>query len=603
MKKIELFRKLGFSLTVVLIIGLSSCLQNDNLSEITQDDEETDTSLIDSSEDILDENVGDVLDENDEFHEEEGDDEWDESEEVLITLTGSSASVNSESVTIDGSLITIAASGTYRITGNLSDGSIMVDTEDEELVRLILDGVSVSSSTTAPVNVWGAEKVIIIIAEGSENSFTDSSDYIFEEGEDEPNAAFFSKANLSIYGSGKLIVNGNYNDAIASKDGLIIDGPEIEVNAVDDGIRGKDYLVLRNSTMNIVSGGDAFKSDEDEGAERGYILIESGNYTITTDGDGFAAETDLLVVDGTFNITAGGGSSSSIGDSSTKGMKAGQKFVISNGTFVINSSDDAMHANGHIIIEDGTFELATGDDGIHADSSLHILAGDILVSESYEGLESAVIQIDGGKIVAHASDDGLNVAGSNDSSGHGGPGGNGSYGSNSGDYYMIINDGQIAVYAQGDGLDANGSIEMTGGTVIVYGPTGNGNGALDYDNTFKISGGTLLAVGSSGMAQMPSSSSSQNSLKISFSSSLSAETTLRLEDSSGTALFTFTAPKSLQSLVFSSDAVAHGSYTLYKGGSIDGDGFEGFYSGGTYSGGSEYGQVSVSSSTNTSINL
>ena len=105
------------------------------------------------------------------------------------------------------------------------------------------------------------------------------------------------------------------------------------------------------------------------------------------------------------------------------------------------------------------------------------------------------------------------------------------------------------------------------------------------------------------MAQMPSSSSAQNSLKISFSSSLSAETTLRLEDSSGTALFTFTAPKSLQSLVFSSDALANGSYTLYKGGSIDGDGFEGFYIDGTYSGGSEYGQVSVSSSTNTSINL
>ena len=101
MKKIELFRKLGFSLTVVLIIGLSSCLQNDNLSEITQDDEETDTSLIDSSEDILDENVEDVLEENDEFHEEERDEEWDESEEVLITLTGSSASSNSENVIIN----------------------------------------------------------------------------------------------------------------------------------------------------------------------------------------------------------------------------------------------------------------------------------------------------------------------------------------------------------------------------------------------------------------------------------------------------------------------------------------------------------------------
>ncbi|HCX20477.1 MAG TPA: hypothetical protein DHN29_01090 [Cytophagales bacterium] len=377
----------------------------------------------------------------------------------------------------------------------------------------------------------------------------------------------------------------------------------MEIIAEDDGIRGKDYLVLRNSTMNITSGGDAFKSDEDEDTERGYILVESGNYTVVCDGDGFAAETDLLVVSGSFDITAGGGSDAYVGDNSTKGMKAGQKFLITDGTFTVNSADDAFHSNGYIIIEAGTYNIASGDDGVHADSSLYIKDGTITISDSYEGLESAVIQIDGGTIVTHSSDDGLNVAGGNDSSGNNGPGGGGSFGSSSGDYYMIINDGMIVAYADGDGLDANGSIEMNGGTVIVYGPTSNGNGALDYDGSFKISGGTLLAVGSSGMAQMPGSSSSQNSLKITFNSSISTETTLRLESSSGSALFTFTAPKKLQSLVFSSPDLESGSYTLYKGGTIDGDSFEGYYSSGTYSGGSTYGQVTVSSSTNTSINL
>ena len=65
---------------------------------------------------------------------------------------------------------------------------------------------------------------------------------------------------------------------------------------------------------------------------------------------------------------------------------------------------------------------------------------------------------------------------------------------------LTINGGKITIDARADGLDSNGAIEMNGGTAVVFGPTDNGNAALDYDETFTVNGGTLLAFGSNGMA-------------------------------------------------------------------------------------------------------
>ena len=171
MSSLDVLKKMSLLVLLTTLMTLASCLDNTSLDDVTQDDEETDTSLIDSSNDVLDEGVEEALEENDGFHEEDGDAEWDVADEILITLNGSSATATSDQVSIDGSSITITASGTYRITGNLTDGSILVDTEDEELVRLVLDGVSVTSSTTAPMNIWGAEKAVVIVLDGTENTF------------------------------------------------------------------------------------------------------------------------------------------------------------------------------------------------------------------------------------------------------------------------------------------------------------------------------------------------------------------------------------------------------------------------------------------------
>ena len=559
-------------------IAISSC--NDDDLESTDTDTET---VVDVEEDGgYTATIADALAANSSTHEEDADYTWNESDIVTITLNGSSITVEPAVATVDGSTVTITTAGTYSISGTLDNGQVIVDTEDEATVRLILNGASINNSSTAPLYIASAEKAVIVLAENTKNSITDGDTYIFaSEDEDEPNAALFSKADLTIYGSGSLSVSGNYNDAIASKDGLIINGGSISVTAADDGIRGKDYLVIKEGSIEVNSGGDGLKSDNDEYADAGYILIEGGDIAITSAGDAIAAETDALISDGKLSLTSGGGSSSSISDDdSAKGVKAGALLIVEGGTLDINSADDGVHSNANISLNGGTLTIATGDDAVHADAYLGINGSDITISKSYEGIEAAVIAVTDGTVHVTSSDDGVNGATDDTSI----------------DPFLYVYGGYIYVDAAGDGIDINGSIVMTDGTVIVNGPTANNNAPIDYDGTFRISGGYLLAVGSSGMAQIPGASSLQNSVLITLSSAQTAGSLVHLQASDGTALATLKPSKRYQSVAFSSPDLKTGTtYSLYLGGSSTGTATDGLYSGGSYSGGTLSTSFTISS--------
>ena len=142
---------------------------------------------------------------------------------INIVLNGNSITVNPATGTIvAGSKVTITSAGTYKISGSLTNGQIIVDTADKERVQLILSNANISCSTNAPISIVDADKVIIILEENTKNYVTDGTSYVFPNAEDEPNAAIFSKSDLTIFGSGSLEVDANFNDGIASKDGLII---------------------------------------------------------------------------------------------------------------------------------------------------------------------------------------------------------------------------------------------------------------------------------------------------------------------------------------------------------------------------------------------
>jgi hypothetical protein len=574
---------IGACTFVLIMASCSDAVETDS----TEAENATDLGSI-----VISYSIAEALQSKTADHDDASDYSYEASNVTDVSLNGDNIIVTPDAGTISGTTFTITAGGTYRIHGKLDNGGIVVNAE-EQLVRLVFDGTEITNLTTSPINIVAAAKTIILLEEGTFNKIIDATTYTFESADaDEPNAAIFSKSNLTIGGTGELTVTGRYQDGIRSKDGLIISGGSIIVNAVDDAITGKDYAIVKDGSLSVEAGGDGIKSDNDESTDVGFVLIEGGLLTVNAQGDGIQAETDLLISGGTFNVTSGGGSSHAVsGDTSAKGLKAVANLLVENGNITISSADDAMHSNNNLAVSGGTILISSGDDGIHADTNIGINGGMISIAKSYEGIESSNIAISDGDIHVVASDDGLNGAGGNDGSGFGGP-----Y-SGSSDYFIYLNGGYLYVDAKGDGIDVNGSIVMTGGTVIVSGPTSNGNGALDYDQSFKITGGTLLAAGSSGMAQAPGTSSTQRSVMVTLSSAKSGGTMLHLEDNVGNPMFTFQPAKQFQTIVFSSPELSTGSYKLLVGGSSSGTATDGLYEGGTYSGGTLTSTFSISAIT------
>jgi hypothetical protein len=527
--------------------------------------------------------VAETLASNKGDHEKAKDYTWNSSNVTAITLNTNSISVNPNAgTTVVGTTVTITSGGTYSVTGTLDDGQIIVNSNDNKTVTLILNGVNINSALHAPVCVTKSDKTVIVLANNTANYLTDSAS-------NTDNGTLFSNTDLSICGTGSLTVNGNARDAIHSDDGLIIKNGTISVNSVDDGIRGKDYLVIKGGYITINSVKNGLKSDNAEEPDKGYIYIENGTITITSSqGDAIAAATDLLIANGTLTLGSGGGGNVAKNDAiSTKGLKGSVTVVIDNGDFAISSSDDAIHSNGTICINNGIFNIATGDDAVHADASLEINGGAFDITQCFEGLESAVITINNGYIQINSSDDGINIAENTDAIAD-------PFAPPAEGCWLHIKGGYIVVSAVADGIDTNGYMDMSNGFVIINGPTDNFNAAIDYGSaTFKLTGGTIVAIGSSGMAQGPTATSTQYSVLVNFNAPQTPKL-VNLQTAAGVTVFTFSATKAFQSIVFTFPSLAPGSYNLYLGGSSTGTLIHGLYEGGTYTPGTKYNTFTIS---------
>lgn len=360
--------------------------------------------------------------------------------------------------------------------------------------------------------------------EGTTNTISDATTYVYESTEEtEPDAAIFSKDDLILTGTGTLNLTANYNNGIQSKDNLLLASGTYNITAVNNGLHGKD---------------------------------------------------SLTILDGIYNIDA---------------------------------EHNAIHSKGNLTVDGGTYSLKAVKKGLHADQLVTVNGGTIDVLECFEGIEGLSITINGGDINIVASDDGLNAANQDDTDttqeqmpqgdtqniapqtqndqqgpvpqGDGGQmpqGGGGQMGGGMDevdeDCIITINGGKITINANGDGIDSNGHVYMTGGEVYVNGPTGDGDGALDYNGDFVISGGTLIAIGSSGMAQTISDTSTQNGLEVIYTQSQKAGSIVALLDSSGKEIISYTSVKDYSSIVVSTSTLKDGeTYTLTSDGTTLGE--------------------------------
>lgn len=286
--------------------------------------------------------------------------------------------------------IEITSGGTYIISGSLSDGQIIVNAPNSEKVHLILNNVTLSSSTGAPIYIKSSDKTIITLAEDSENSLSDTNR---ESGDD--NAVIYSETDLSINGTGTLTINALYNNGINCRDDLkLINGTYI-INSVDDGIVGHDSVTVAGGTFTINSKGDAIKSSKSDNDSEGYIHITGGEFTINCGDDGIHSETYLYIENGTINITE-----------CYEGIE-GHNITIDNGTISINSSDDGINAAKNsassIVINGGDIYVNAEGDGIDSNGTIVINSGIVVVdgpvSDGNSGLDyDANCTINGGYI-------------------------------------------------------------------------------------------------------------------------------------------------------------------------------------------------------------
>ncbi len=316
-----------------------------------------------------------------------------------------------------GERIEITSEGTYILSGEITK-TVYVSVGEQEKVQLLLDNASISNQDGPCIYIASGDKVFITLKDGTKNSISDGSDYTLTDGDTNIDGAVFSRADLTVNGSGSLTVNGNSGHAIVSKDDLRILNATLAIKSAKVGLNGKDCVKIKNATLTVDAGSDGIRSDNSEDSTKGFVYIASGSFDIKSGNDGIQAETALIVDSGEVKILSGGGSGNRSYDSeeSAKGLKGNAFVSLTGGKFSINSLDDCVHSNGSITVSGGELELSTSDDGIHADNVLSVTNGNININQSYEGLEATTINLSGGDIRINASDDGLNAAGGNDGS-------------------------------------------------------------------------------------------------------------------------------------------------------------------------------------------
>lgn len=550
---------------------------------------------------------------------------YDEGESVNITLSGDNAEISGGGAEFSDGKLTISKGGEYVLSGELN-GQIYISAKDAQ-VKLILNGVNVSNSSHAALFADKADKVTLTLEDGTVNSFSDAAQYTLNGDDDNTDAAIFSRADLTINGTGTLNVSGNYKHGILSKDDLTVTGGEITVDSVSTAISGKDSVKISGGIISLTAGTNGIRSENGDEDDKGIISISGGTISIEAAGDGIDAENALQISDGDLVINTGGGSAnasvksdgslnggwgkwgrgdmvmpdgqvpsempaapdggfggdtlqmtaftqttettseSSETSSSAKAVKAGNSLEISGGTLTIDSSDDSIHSNGTVNICGGEITASSGDDGVHADGTLLISDGVVTVSKSYEGLEGSDIELSGGTISVTASDDGVNAGGGSDTGSQDRAGRDGFMSSDTA-HTLTISGGNITVNASGDGLDSNGDLYMSGGTVFVSGPENGGNGAIDFGDmncVCQISGGTIIAAGAMGMECGFDESSTQYSVLHNLSASVSGGTEISVSDPSGNVILNWTPEKSYQSVVFSCPELSDGVYTITAG--------------------------------------
>lgn len=518
---------------------------------------------------------------------------------ATVDLSTLSKDVNADGATVlSNDVTTITTAGSYILTGAYE--GITVSVGNGETAHLFLNDATISGGAGIAISNANKKSTLIITAcENTENEVASTAD--------DANAIHV-KGTLKINGTGTINVSAKKNGIKVSK-GLSIADSTLNVTAGNHALSAR-FIEAENAKINVLSAGkDALNAECDDKTQEftldeGYVSLKSSKVFASVSGDGIQADTFVYITGGNVDIKTAatfvsyseesmaaydlseddfryiksGDTYKKVADDvatkgaryamiqSAKGIKCGEikyeidgteyavtknsnYFIVIDGARVkINSSDDAIHtSSGNVLIKSGALDLTTLDDGIHADELVKIDGGEIIVNGSYEGIEGAYVEIGGGTIHITASDDGINAASDDESVNE----------------HIIISGGTITVDASGDGIDSNGTIYVTGGTLIVYGPTTGADTGIDADGGILIDGGNVFVASSKEMLEIPASNSKSNVLVYGVNT-VPAGSEIILTNADGGEMVRITLKKQAQAIILSTPELAtNGTYSLY----------------------------------------
>ena len=300
------------------------------------------------------------------FTEKDNDTSYDESTASKIELSGLSANVSGDGVTVSESTVTIAKSGTYVISGQSDGVQIKVEADESADVHLVLKGATMTNANAA-ISATSAGHVYLTLAEGTTNSLSDSS----SNSDEKADAAFFSKVDLTINGKGTLNVDGKKNNGIKANDTLHITGGTYNITAVGDAFNVNDELNITGTTMTIDAKEDGIHASGD-------LVIDSGTYNVKNSTEGLEGK----------SITINGGditiySTDDGVNAANKNAQQSEIFFTMNGgnlTVEVGQGDtDPIDSNGNVTVTGGTIKM-TGQTGFDFDGTATYTGGDIYLN-------------------------------------------------------------------------------------------------------------------------------------------------------------------------------------------------------------------------------
>lgn len=284
--------------------------------------------------------------------------DWDRAGATEVILTDDGGSIKGSGAYIYDGDVHIVYAGEYILSGELTDGSVIIDAEKSDKIWILLDGVSLHCDDNAAILIEQAGKVFLTLADGTENYVSSGTEYTAEAVSAGIDGAIYSRDDLTINGTGSLSVTAGYRHAIVCNDDLVITGGNIEITAPQDGIHANDSARFANADITINAGDDGITVSNDD--ETGYIYIESGSITIPTCYEGIEA-IDITIAGGRIDITPSDDGINAKGSGSNSVMR-----IIDGDITIINETGrdaDGLDSNGDIYISGGNIFISVNSNG------------------------------------------------------------------------------------------------------------------------------------------------------------------------------------------------------------------------------------------------